>query len=170
MSAGAAAAPSPCPPGTYRIDDVIRLGHDNVVLRGAGSARTTLHAARNLTDLIGPYGSRYGGDKSAWSWAGGLVWICPKDRYRTLTDAIRAKAWPFEGWTGNKRDEWRTLTPVTAPARRGDWTVTVAHPTALRRGERVLLRLADDAGTPSSSTWRATAPAPRRTPGTTRPS
>ncbi|MGP3983456.1 glycosyl hydrolase family 28-related protein [Streptomyces sp. KR80] len=133
------------PPGTYRIDDVIRLGRDNVVLRGAGSSRTTLHATRHLTDLIGPYGSRYGGDKSAWSWAGGLVWICPADRWRTLTDAIRAKAWPFEGWTGNKRDEWRPLTAISTPARQGEWTVTVADPGGLRRGDRVLLRLADDA-------------------------
>lgn len=60
------------PPGTFRIDDVIRVGHSNVVLRGAGSSRTTLHATKNLTELIGAYGSRYGGDKSSWSWAGGL--------------------------------------------------------------------------------------------------
>ena len=34
------------PPGTYRIDDVIRIGHSNVVLRGAGSGRTTLTRRR----------------------------------------------------------------------------------------------------------------------------
>ena len=51
------------PPGTFRIDDVIRVGHDNVVLRGAGSGRTTLYATKNLTELIGVYGSRYGGDQ-----------------------------------------------------------------------------------------------------------
>ncbi len=60
------------PPGTFRIDDVIRVGHSNVVVRGAGSDRTKLYATRNLTELIGVYGSRYGGDKSSWSWAGGL--------------------------------------------------------------------------------------------------
>src|SRR6266545_2843860 len=65
------------PPGTYRIDDLIRVGHDNVVLRGAGSSRTKLYATRNLTELIGVYGSRYGGDKSSWSWAGGLIWLAP---------------------------------------------------------------------------------------------
>ncbi|MFI1333133.1 glycosyl hydrolase family 28-related protein [Streptomyces sp. NPDC020845] len=133
------------PPGTYRVDDVIRLGHDNVVLRGAGSGRTTLHATRHLTELIGPYGSRYGGNKSSWSWSGGLIWICPTDRWRTLTDAIKAQDWPFEGWTGNKRDEWHTLTAVTGSARRGDWTVTVADTARLRRGDRVLLQLSDDA-------------------------
>ena len=79
---------------------------------------------------IGVYGSRYGGDKSSWSWAGGLIWLCPEDRFRTLTDAIRAKAWPFEGWTGNKRDEWDTLTAVE-PAARGSWSVTVADASRL---------------------------------------
>ncbi len=131
------------PPGIFRIDDVIRVGHSNVVLRGAGSGRTTLYATRSLTELIGVYGSRYGGDKSSWSWAGGLVWLAPEARWNSLVAAIRARAWPFEGWTGNRRDEWRTLTRV-APARQGSWTVTVADPAGLRPGALVLLRLADD--------------------------
>ncbi|MFG2553153.1 glycosyl hydrolase family 28-related protein [Streptomyces sp. NPDC048581] len=132
------------PPGTFRIDDVIRVGHSNVVLRGAGSTRTTLHATKNLTELIGSYGSRYGGDKSSWSWAGGLIWLAPTARWNSLVTAIRAKTWPFEGWTGNRRDEWRPLTGV-APAHRGAWTVTVTDPSSLRPGALVLLRLADDA-------------------------
>ncbi|MGW5616384.1 glycosyl hydrolase family 28-related protein [Streptomyces sp. NPDC003877] len=133
------------PPGLFRIDGLILLGHSHVVLRGAGSDRTTLYATRNLTGLIGPYGSRYGGDKSSWSWAGGLIWLAPEARWNALTEAIRARAWPFEGWTGNRRDEWRTLTAVAA-ARRGDRTVTVTDPAGLRPGALVLLRLADDAG------------------------
>ncbi|MYW49738.1 hypothetical protein GT346_42180 [Streptomyces sp. SID161] len=131
------------PPGTYRIDDVIRIGDSNVVLRGAGSGRTTLYATKSLTELIGVYGSRYGGDKSSWSWAGGLVWLAPRARWDSLVAAVRSRAWPFEGWTGNRRDEWTTLTTV-APARRGSWTVTVADASALRPGRLVLLRLADD--------------------------
>ena len=133
------------PPGAFRIDDLIRIGHSNVVLRGAGSTRTTLHATKNLTELIGAYGSRYGGDKSSWSWAGGLIWLAPAARWASLVAAIRAKAWPFEGWTGNRRDEWRTLTTL-APARQGSWTVTADDPSALRPGALVLLRLADDNG------------------------
>lgn len=133
------------PAGTFRIDGLVRLGHSHVVLRGAGSGRTTLYATKNLTELIGPYGSRYGGDKSSWSWAGGLIWLAPQARWESLTEAIRARQWPFEGWTGNRRDEWRALTAV-APARRGDRTVTVADPAGLRPGALVLLRLADDAG------------------------
>ncbi|MET7455539.1 glycosyl hydrolase family 28-related protein [Streptomyces sp. NPDC005574] len=133
------------PPGTFRIDDVIRVGHSHVVVRGAGSGRTRLYATRSLTELIGVYGSRYGGDKSSWSWAGGLIWLAPEARWNSLVAAIRAKAWPFEGWTGNRRDEWRPLTAVD-PARQGSRTVTVERPDALRPGTLVLLRLADDAG------------------------
>ncbi|MGW2514526.1 glycosyl hydrolase family 28-related protein [Streptomyces scopuliridis] len=131
------------PPGTYRIDDVIRIARSGVVLRGAGSDRTKLYATRNLTEVIGPYGSRYGGDKSSWSWAGGLIWLCPQERWDTLTTAIKARNWPFEGWTGNARDEWRTLT-VIARGDRGDRSVTVRDASKLRRGQFVLLRLADD--------------------------
>ncbi|NEE57580.1 hypothetical protein G3M55_75160, partial [Streptomyces sp. SID8455] len=72
-------------------------------------------------------------------------WLCPKERWASLTDAIRAKAWPFEGWTGNRRDAWRTLA-VPAPARRGDRTVTVDDARGLGPGALVLLRLADDSG------------------------
>ncbi|MER5503780.1 glycosyl hydrolase family 28-related protein [Streptomyces sp. NPDC002766] len=131
------------PPGTFRIDGLIRIGYDDVVLRGAGSTRTTLHATRSLTELIGVYGSRYGGTKSAWSWAGGLIWLAPEARWNSLVTAIRAQDWPFEGWTGNKRDEWETLTAVE-PARQGDWTVTVTDPSRLRPGTLVLLRISDD--------------------------
>lgn len=131
------------PPGTFRIDDIIRVNRSNVILKGAGSGRTTLYATKNLTELIGAYGSRYGGDKSGWSWAGGLIWLAPEARWNSLVTAIRAKAWPFEGWTGNRRDEWRTLTKV-APARQGSWTVTVSDPSRLHPGSLVLLRLADD--------------------------
>ncbi|MEU9916302.1 glycosyl hydrolase family 28-related protein [Streptomyces sp. NPDC051001] len=131
------------PPGTFRIDDVIRIGHCDVVLRGAGSGRTTLHATKSLTELIGVYGSRYGGDKSSWSWAGGLIWLAPEARWSSLVAAIRARAWPFEGWTGNRRDEWRPLTALD-PARQGSWTVTAADASSLRPGDLVLLRLSDD--------------------------
>ncbi|MGW1873869.1 glycosyl hydrolase family 28-related protein [Streptomyces sp. NPDC001975] len=131
------------PPGTFRIDGLVHLAYDHVVLRGAGSGRTTLYATKNLTELIGPYGSRYGGTKSAWSWAGGLIWLAPKARWDSLTDAIKAQDWPFEGWTGNKRDECEQLTPV-APASRGEWTVTVTDPSRLRPGRLVLLRVSDD--------------------------
>ncbi|MCA1222295.1 glycoside hydrolase family 55 protein [Streptomyces sp. 8L] len=134
------------PPGRYRIEDVVRVGHDGVVLRGAGSGRTTLYAPRDLTGIIGPYGPRDGGakPKSGWSWAGGLVWLCAADRYTELVGAIADGASPCEGWSGNTRTAWRPLTAV-APAARGDRTVVVADPGAVAEGALVVLRLADDA-------------------------
>ncbi|MFF3125136.1 glycosyl hydrolase family 28-related protein [Streptomyces sp. NPDC057908] len=133
------------PPGTYRIDDIIRIGHDNVVLRGAGSGRTVLHATRSLEEIIGINRSRYGNSpNSSWSWSGGLVWLCPKDRYEALTGAIKAQNWPFEGWTGNDANEAVPLTDIVAPAARGDFTVTVADASRLRPGARVMLQLDDD--------------------------
>lgn len=133
------------PAGTYRCDDVIQIGWDDVVLRGEGSAATTLYFTRPLQEIIGWSGSRYGGVKSAWSWSGGLVWIAPRARWESLVGAIRAQAWPFEGWTGNRRDEWRELTALGAPARQGDRTVRVTDPSVLRPGDRVLLQLSDPA-------------------------
>ncbi|RMI42058.1 glycosyl hydrolase family 28-related protein [Streptomyces triticirhizae] len=132
------------PAGHYRIDGLLHIGADGVVLRGEGSGVTVIEATRHLTDLIGPYGSRYGGDKSSWSWAGGLIWLCPTARWQSLTDAIRAQDWPFEGWTGNVRDAFEPLTAL-GPAARGDWTVPVADTSGLAEGDRVLLRLSDDA-------------------------
>ncbi len=134
------------PEGTYRIDSEIRIGWDNVVLKGAGSASTTLFAPRPLDEVVGPNLSRYGGGKSAWSWGGGLVWVCHRDRHRALLSAIKAQRWPFEGWTGNGADQGGLVTTLTEPAAQGDFWVTVKSPERLSRGQRVLLRLDDDPG------------------------
>ncbi len=131
------------PPGRYRIDDIIRIGYDNVVLRGAGSTKTTFYATRSLEQIIGINRSRYGSENSAWSWSGGLVWVCHRDRYQPLVDAIKARRWPFEGWTGNELELGSVLTEVTGSAARGAFVVTVANGHRLRAGQRVLLRLDD---------------------------
>lgn len=134
------------PAGTYRIDDIVQIGYDNVVLRGEGSGRTTLYATRSLEQIIGINRSRYGGgDNSAWSWSGGLVWVCHRDRYRPLVDAIKAKNWPMEGWIGNDGEIGTRLAAISRPARRGDFTVTVDNARGLTAGRRVLLQLDDDA-------------------------
>ncbi len=41
------------PAGTYRVDDIIEVGYDNVILRGAGSGQTTLFATRSLEQIVG---------------------------------------------------------------------------------------------------------------------
>ena len=132
------------PAGTYRVDDVIEVGYSNVVLRGEGSGRTTLFATRSLEQVVGINRSRYGSDNSAWSWSGGLVWVCHRDRRRALVEAIKAHDWPFEGWLGNEADQDTLITRVISTAARGDFSVRVADATALVPGQRVLLQVDDD--------------------------
>jgi hypothetical protein len=132
------------PAGTYLIEDIVRIGYSDVVLRGAGSGSTTLFAPRSLEEIVGINRSRYGSANSAWSWSGGLVWVCHRDRYRPLVEAIRAQRWPFEGWTGNGADEGTVLTRVVAQADRGSFSVLVEDGRRVRAGQRVLLQLDDD--------------------------
>ena len=126
-------------PGRYRIDDVIQVGHPGVVLRGAGSARTVLQAGRSLTEAIGVHRHPFGGDTSAWSWTGGLVWVTHHQRYRALVDGIRATTMAPEVWTGDD-----PLARVAADAARGAFVLTVEDAGALLAGQRVLLKLDDD--------------------------
>lgn len=132
------------PAGTYRIDDIVRIGYSDVVLRGVGSDRTTLFATRSLEEIVGVNRSRYGGTSSAWSWSGGLVWVCHRDRFRGLVDAIKAQRWPFEGWTGNAGDETTLLARIVEHADRGAFELTVANGAEIVGGQRVLLQLDDD--------------------------
>ena len=133
------------PEGRYRIDDIIQVGYDNVVLRGAGSAETTLYATRSLEQLVGINRSRYGSENSAWSWCGALVWVCHRDRYRDLIGAIRTHDWPLEGWLGNEGDVGTVIASVTAPAARGDFVLTLDDASNLTPGQRVMLQVDDDA-------------------------
>ncbi|WP_435242057.1 glycosyl hydrolase family 28-related protein [Streptomyces cucumeris] len=133
------------PAGRYRIDHIIQLGHSNVTLRGEGSGRTTLHAPHSLEGIVGKNRDRYGSStKSAWSWSGGLVWVCHRDRLHDLIDAIRHRRWPDEGWTGNKGDKDEVITTISADASRGAFSITVADGGKLRPAQRVLLQLSDD--------------------------
>ncbi|MEV6106851.1 glycosyl hydrolase family 28-related protein [Streptomyces sp. NPDC051940] len=131
------------PAGRYRCDDIIQIGWSNVVVRGDGIGETTLYFTRSLEQIVGINRSRFGGSNSAWSWCGGLVWIAPRARFTSLVEAIQAQDWPLEGWSGNRREQCETLTALAAPARQGDWTVTVADPGALAPGDRVMLQLDD---------------------------
>ena len=162
----------PIPPGTYRIDDLIRIGHSNVVLRGAGSGRTTLYATKNLTELDRRVRQPLRRRQVLLVLGRRTHLALPRRTVGTaLTAAIKAKAWPFEGWTGNRRDEWRTLTTV-APARRGDLVRSPSTDTGQlqpRRARPAPPRRRRRPHAPGAHGGRRPR-APRRTSGTTRPS
>jgi len=128
------------PAGSYRIDGMIRLTADGVVLRGEGPDKTTLVFQRPLRDVIG---AMSGKGNSQWSWSGGLVWMSPAD---TFTDTGRiAGDNGIEAW-----ERWRAgarLGDVTAPAKRGERTVAIdaAAAGSLKPGQLVLMTWANPA-------------------------
>jgi hypothetical protein len=100
------------PAGRYVLTKVLKIEKSRLVLRGAGRERTVLFFPKSLTEVVGE-GKTHAPGKS-WSWSGGFI--------------------SFEGW-----DEGEKITPVTAPARRGDFALTVASTQALHRGQWVRL-------------------------------
>jgi hypothetical protein len=66
------------PAGNYLLSDVIRLKHDNIILRGDKATTTTLTFSKSLTDALG---ERRAGGSSEWSWSGGMIWVGPADTW-----------------------------------------------------------------------------------------
>jgi len=96
--------------------------------------------SRSLTDAIGRYRDPWGSSHSAWSWAGGLVWLSPTTRFeQTLKDIKAGTPQASEIWTGNA-----TLATLSADAKRGSFTVTVSDANRLVTGHRVLLKIDDE--------------------------
>ncbi len=120
--------------GTFTVGGMIRLDQSGVVLRGAGRGETIISFQKPLADVVG---TSQAGSSSRWSWCGGLVWVGPSDvfesdgRFKTPADT--------QGW-----EEWQEMPAVanvTAPAKRGDHTITVdaAGAKALKAGDTLLL-------------------------------
>lgn len=103
------------PPGTYRLDGLIHVGHSNVVLRGAGSARTKLYATRNLTELIGVYGSAFEHASSASSFraeAEDVLALAPR---RGAVPPLKSRCLTTE--LSDLPPDGRKVTPVEARVR-----------------------------------------------------
>ena len=94
------------------------------------AARTKLYATRNLTELIGVYGSRYGGDKSSWSWAGGLIWLCPEDRWTLPHRRHQGQGLALRGLDRQQARRVADADDGRTRATRGDRSITVDDPTA----------------------------------------
>ena len=116
------------PPGTYLMNEVLHLKHSRVVLLGAGPDHSTLLFGRSLTEAVGERRSG-SGHASAWSWMGGMVWVGPENTFDDEGRIATREGWPVGD----------TLAAVRQPAVRGDRTLTVNAPDALREGQFVLM-------------------------------
>lgn len=97
------------PEGRWRIEKVLEIRRNNVILRGAGSAKTTLYSPVSLADV-------YGKSRS-WSWSGGFVRVNP---FRRSTVKLGIIAKPAKAGTRSftvnalvkerpKKGEWLEL-------------------------------------------------------------
>ncbi len=94
--------------GRYVLDRPIGLGHDDVALIGAGSARTRLLLRRSLSEATDI--------NLGYSWRGGMLWCSPLERIPTH----RGMAWfdrlPARGlWAATATRQGATALALTGP-------------------------------------------------------
>ena len=128
------------PAGIFYVTGLIRLDHSGVILRGAARGDTIIAFQKPLADVVG---ASQAGTSSRWSWCGGLVWLGPGDVFEN--DGRFRQPATTQDW-----EEWQVLPPVaqvSAPAKRGDRTITVdaAGAKALKAGDTMLLCWANPA-------------------------
>lgn len=103
------------PAGRYKITKILEITRPGIVLRGEGPDKTILCFPTQLNDIRPDWGATTSGQRTSnYSWAGGFVWF-----------------------KGNRYG--RTVTTITAPAKRGDTTLRVVSTAALKAGERIQL-------------------------------
>lgn len=107
------------PEGRYIITDLIVIDKPGVVLRGAGPDKTTLYFPTPLNDIKPNWGATTGGRRTSnYSWSGGFITI-----------------------RGDFQSE--RLAGIAAPARRGDYQVTVDDAAPFSAGQEVDIRVKD---------------------------
>jgi hypothetical protein len=107
------------PPGRYKITKILEVTRSGVVLRGAGPDKSILFCPTPLQEIRPNIGATTSGKPTSnYSWSGGFVWF-----------------------KGDARG--RTLTAITADARRGDQTLAVASASELHVGQRVQVYQSD---------------------------
>ncbi|MDX2054996.1 MAG: glycosyl hydrolase family 28-related protein [Polyangiaceae bacterium] len=121
------------PAGTYILSRPLFFDQSGVVLRGAGSGATILDFATPLTATLGALSLD---TSSQWSWAGGLIWVGPKDTRDANGKVVEAGFPAVQGW-----EYWRPgveIGSISAQVR-GDNTITLTSPGQIEPGELVLL-------------------------------
>jgi hypothetical protein len=108
------------PPGRYLITDILDIRKPNLVLRGAGPDKTTLYFPNFLEDVRPNPGATTSGEPTSnYSWSGGFVWV--RGSYQSSD-----------------------LAPISAPARRGDTTLSLRSTDALKVGQEIEIRQDDN--------------------------
>jgi hypothetical protein len=120
-------------PGRYVLDSPLFVHDSNVVLRGAGTGRTTLYFTRPLRQSVG---IADGGDgvSSSWSWHGGQVFFVARERLARST---------AENWDPRRREGWLAGPELAtvAPATRGTDVLLIDDTSAITPGDMVLLEV-----------------------------
>lgn len=129
------------PAGTYRIEKMILLHRDGVVLRGAGQGETILHFAQPLGNVLGSTGH----GTQHWNWTGGLLWIGPRDKFSMQATGNwqqnRSDA-PEHNINASDWEPWHhqgVITPVTSTHAAGTRVVTVEDASGIKAGDLVLM-------------------------------
>lgn len=118
--------------GRYVLDNPLFVHDSHVVLRGAGTDRTTLYFSRPLEQSIG---RAYAGPQSIWSWTGGQVFFVARERFAESKAANWTAAPGTEQWLAGP-----VLTSLE-PAARGSDVLLVDDSSQLTPGEMVLVEV-----------------------------
>lgn len=107
------------PPGRYLITQILDIKKPDIVLRGAGPSKTTLYFPKFLEELRPNMGATTSGrPTSNYSWAGGFIWL-----------------------RGSFQN--REIASITAPAKRGEFTVSLNKTDGLKPGHTISIQQRD---------------------------
>ncbi|NQU47897.1 MAG: hypothetical protein HQ519_04565 [Planctomycetes bacterium] len=108
------------PAGRFKLTKIIEIQKSNLVLRGAGPTKTTLHFPTPLNEIKPNWGATTGGQRTSnYSWSGGLIWV-----------------------KGNYRNQ--KLADVTGVAKRGDFSLEVSSSKPFAAGQQIEISLQDN--------------------------
>lgn len=109
------------PEGRYLLSDILWIKKSNIVLRGEGGDKTVLHFTRELEDVQPNMGATTSGrPTSNYSWSGGFLWV--------------------KGQMTSK-----PISAIVSECTRGAKIVAVDRAAGVKVGQRVQVRLTDDA-------------------------
>jgi len=127
------------PNGTYNVSRALFVHTNGTVLRGESRDGTEIRFTRPLDTALGTafYPANIPAKRATkWNYSGGLIWFGPKDCMTyPAEEQVGSPIKPKMGWVAIK-----SFAKITAPARRGQRTVSIESPLNVKPGDFVLLR------------------------------